>query len=310
MKRLAIPMLLAACGTDPTTPPGPEVLPGLEVPPVPDNGFQIITPIVRDIQPGTDHEICTWTDQFFDATTDVKTLTGFQSNPGGHHIVGYYTTEFQPAGTQRECTDTDMASFRYLSGLGGDGIANSAPGNLVYRIPPGAQFVVNHHYLNAYDKVLDGQAIINVDYADANSESVPSSATAIVDTAIEVPQGTARTEIDCTFERALKFWYLIPHMHRWGTQISVDLTIDGKQQRYFDTTWDPSYTFHPPEFRKDPATPLEISPGDKIHIQCNWNNDSGRPLPFGFEMCVVFGQFVDDQGIGSRACDAGQWTDF
>jgi len=33
-------------------------------------------------------------------------------------------------------------------------------------------------------------------------------------------------------------------------------------------------------------------------------------LPFGFEMCVVFGQFVDDTNMGGRACDHGNWLSF
>lgn len=34
-----------------------------------------------------------------------------------------------------------------------------------------------------------------------------------------------------------------------------------------------------------------------MDIECSWNNNEGRDLVFGFEMCVVFGQFVDDKGV-------------
>jgi len=65
---------------------------------------------------------------------------------------------------------------------------------------------------------------------------------------------------------------------------------------------------HRPEISGD--RPLLINPGDTLDVECTWNNDEGRVLPFGFEMCVVFAQFVDDTGVGSWACDDGHWTEF
>src|SRR5262249_29255942 len=117
---------LVACGTDTATHGGadapaqdPNILPTLHVPPPPANGIQIITPIVRGILPGQDLEMCTWTDKVLEHEIDVRDTVAVQTEPG-HHVVVYYTTMKQPAGTSRPCTDTDMASFRYLSGTGGD----------------------------------------------------------------------------------------------------------------------------------------------------------------------------------------------
>jgi len=300
-------MLLIGCGT--SEPTGPETLPDLEVPPPPENGVQVITPIVRDLQPGTDYEICTWTDSIVDVQTDIRSTIGFQTEPPGHHVILFYTLDKQPPGTSRICTDTDMASFRYLSGNGANGELNAAPGDLVFRMPPGAQLVVNHHYLNASDQVLEGQALINVNYAD-DGVYTPSGATAIVDTAIELPIGRSTHDISCTLDRQMKFWYFIPHMHRWGTNITVDTVRSGEKQRLFDTVWEESFTFHPPELRQDPAAPMVMNAGDKIEIHCEWNNDTDKVLNFGFEMCVGFGQFVDDAGLGNLACNNGSWGTF
>jgi hypothetical protein len=114
----------------------------------------------------------------------------------------------------------------------------------------------------------------------------------------------------------MKLWFMVPHMHRWGTHINVDLTRSatganpGEKTSLFDTVWDESYTFHPPEKRMDLTAPLVLHPGDEVDTTCTWNNDTGHPLLFGFEMCVTFGQFIDDKNEGSWACDAGHWTDF
>ena len=298
------------CGTDSgMVDDGPEILPNLTVPAVPEHGLQVITPIVRGLEPGSDHEICLWSDAIVDQTVDVKSTVGYQTEPG-HHVVIYYTTEKQPPGTQRECTDTDMATFRYLSGNGTQGEPNTAPGNLVYRVPAGAQIVVNHHYLNATDETLDGQSLVNLEYAPEGGSYVPSGSTAFLNSGLVVAQGQTAQDQHCVVDRTMKLWYFAPHMHKWGTHIKVDVTHADVKTTLFDTPWDESYTFHPPEKKMDPSAPMMLSAGDQVDVHCEWNNDTGRDLGFGFEMCVTFGQFVDDNSMGSWACDDGHWTDF
>jgi hypothetical protein len=312
--RIAIIALLAACGVHDPKPAGddgtdPNVLPNLMVPPTPDNGIQVITPIYRGMGPSSDTEVCTWTDAIFDQTTDVRASQAFQSEPGGHHVIIYYTTVKQTPGTQRICKDEDMATFRMLTGSG-EGIVNQAPGDLVFRIPAGAQLVINHHYLNTTDQTIDGQAAVNLMFAEPGIKYTPSGNVAIVDTSLDVTPGMYSTSIHCVFDRDFKLWYLIPHMHQWGANQKVELTLGGVKQTVFDTKWDPSFTFHPPEMRVDPNTPMVVHAGDTIDTTCTYNNDTGHDLTFGFEMCVVFGQFVDDQSKGGRACDQGHWLGF
>jgi hypothetical protein len=62
--------------------------------------------------------------------------------------------------------------------------------------------------------------------------------------------------------------------------------------------------------RMDPAAPMLLKAGDKVDVRCDWLNDTGRVLPFGFEMCVAFAQTVDEQGLGGWACDGGFWTEY
>ena len=300
---------LFACGTEPS---GPELLPDLEaqLEAAPEHGMQVISPIFEPIMPTTDYEVCTWTDKITTEVTDVKWTKGFQTEPPGHHVILFYTTEKQPAGTQRVCTDTDMATFRFLAGNGGNGEKNEAPGNLVYRLPAGAQIVMNHHYLNATDDVLRGQSAVNISFAPPG-DWIPSGNTAIVNTDLEVQQGVTTQTMHCDIENELKMWYLAPHMHRWGKSTTVDVTVGGVKTRAFDLPeWNEAWTFHPPEIRKDPADPMILKPGDSIDVSCTWNNTEGRVLGFGFEMCVAFGQYVDDKGTGNIACNHGDWIPF
>jgi hypothetical protein len=305
-------LVVVGCAADKKGPDGPEILPNLTVPDAPEEGkgFQIITPIFEDVQPSMDYEVCTWTDVVTDGIVDVKSTLSYQTEPPGHHVVLFYTQQKQPAGTQRVCNDSDMATFRFLAGSGATGEVNMAPGDLVYRVPAGSQIVVQHHYLNATDQVLRGQSVVNVNFADPTAHNVPSGNLAIVNTALMVQQGDYSLDMHCAFDRSLKLWYLIPHEHQWGKHVNIDLTIAGSKMNMFDLDWDPSFAFHAPEVRRDPTQPLTVNPGDTIDVHCEWNNDSGRVLDFGFEMCVSFGEFVDDEGVGSRACDSGNWIPF
>jgi len=308
MKKLALLLLMVGCGTD--VEPLSNLLPSLNPDPAPRGGYQLVTPVVDNLAPGSDTEMCTWTDMITTDQMDIRWTQGFQSAPGGHHIVVFYTMIHQPPGTQRVCSDADMATFRIVSGNGEDGAKNEAPGNLVYRIPKGAQIVLNHHWLNVTDQTISGQAVLNIAPAAPGNNYIPSGATAILDTSMDIPPGQQHLDIHCDFEKQMKMWFLIPHEHAFGTHMSVKLTRGGAQETPFDLDWSPSYAFHPPEDRKDPADPMTVNPGDSIDVHCEWNNTTDHDLLFGPEMCVAFGQYVDDKGIGNLECDKGQWGEF
>ena len=314
MRRLALlgMFALAAGGCGAGTPVNPNLLEGLKLDPAPKNGFQLILPIVRGLEPGSSHEICTWTDRTLDQDVFVKSVKGFQTETG-HHAILFSTKTYQTPGTQRECTDDDMATFRFAVGSRGEGQENVAPGDLVYKIEKGAQIVVNHHYLNASPKVHDAQSALNVVYAEAGTPRTLSGALAIVNTKLKIPPGKSSMDIKCTLPREILAWSIIPHMHRWGVRERVELVSasDGKVTQLFDVTeWDDSFTFHPPEIARDPSNPFVMKKGDKINVHCEWNNTTEKSLTFGNEMCVSFAQTVDKENIGNIACDDGEWTDF
>ena len=163
MKKLAgLLVLFVACGTD--VEPLSNLLPTLHPNPAPANRFQLVTARRRRHPAGCRPRDVHVDRQDHDRHASTSAGRGYQSAPAGHHIVVYYTMIHQPPGTQRVCNDSDMATFRLVSGNGG--VRNTAPGNLVYRIPAGAQIVLNHHWLNVTDQVVKGQAVINVSPAD------------------------------------------------------------------------------------------------------------------------------------------------
>ena len=313
MRRILLTLLMVA-GCSSSSQPAVDELPELKtiLEPKPANGYQIILPVVKGLQPGSDTEMCTWTNLTVDHDVDVRAVQAFQTT-GGHHVVLYTTTKTQPAGTTRVCTDDDMATFRFSAGSGGEGQygKNEAPGNLVYRVPAGSQIVLNHHYINATQGVLDSQSAMNIWLADPGMTYRLSGSLAIVDTSLNIPPGASTMDIHCTMPRDFKAWYMIPHMHAYGTRITITHATPTTSETLFDVQpWDPSFTFHPPEMRKDPDAPLVLAQGDTLNVHCEWDNTTSSNMTFGIEMCVGFAEFVDDTNQGNLACDGGHWTDF
>jgi hypothetical protein len=312
MRRLfVVAALVAGCHNSSSTPMLPELQALLQ--PKPANGYQVILPIVRGLVPGADNEVCTWTDLIVDHDVDLRAVQAFQT-VGGHHVVLFTTTKQQPPGTTRVCTNDDMATFRFSAGSGGEGIVgkNEAPGNLVFRVPAGAQIVLNHHYINATAQMRDAQSAMNIWIADPGPTYRVSGSMAVLDTNLSLPVGPSAMDIHCTMPRDYQMWLLIPHMHAYGTRITIThATPAGASDTLFDIQqWSPSYTFHPPEIRKDPDAPFALAAGDQLSVHCEWNNTTSSEMTFGIEMCVGFAQFVDTNLTGNVACDGGHWGAF
>ena len=100
-------------------------------------------------------------------TTDVKSTLAYQTEPPGHHVVLFYTLDKQPPGTQRVCTDTDMASVPLSSpATAATARRTRRPAISSTAFPQARRSSINHHYLNASDEELRGQAAVNINFAE------------------------------------------------------------------------------------------------------------------------------------------------
>ncbi|HEX8791661.1 MAG TPA: hypothetical protein VF765_11985 [Polyangiaceae bacterium] len=294
---------------------GAQLLSGFDPGPAPDSskGFQFITPIVDNIEPGASVEYCTWTDTILQHDVYVDASQGFQSDTG-HHIIVYYSMIHQPPDTHL-CSNSEMTEFSYGMPGNGSGQKFVMPGNLATKLPAGAQLIVNHHYLNAAaTTVAHAQSAINVFYADPTKQHTDSGAMIVLDTELTVPVGASTYEETCTINRPYQAWMEFPHMHAWGTHITVTHTpaATGMPEQLFDLDWDPSYAFDPTPISKrfDPSSPFVFNTGDKINIKCDYMNNTKSAMSFGDEMCV-FGVFtVDANNLGNLECDRGKWGAF
>jgi hypothetical protein len=321
MQRLGSVVLLAAvmmaCGTGSgggsTTQSGVTLMPGFNPGPAPDSakGFQIITPIVDDIAPGASDEYCTWTNMILDKDIWIDASQGFQTETGHHVILFYDPTPKKPQTSL--CNFEDMAEFQFgMPASGGPGTGEvSLPGNLAVKLPKGSQIIVNHHYLNATAQAVPrAQSAIDVFYADPSVAHTTSSGMTILDTAMTVPPGSSKLTIDCTVNQQYASWMFFPHMHNWGTHITItDTPANGTTRQLVDMDWQADYAFdfNTVATMNSPSAPFMFNPGDKIHVECDYLNTTGSPMSFGDEMCVLNAFTVDTKNIGAWDCNSGIW---
>lgn len=297
--------LAFGCGSTP-----PADVPTVDLPEVESPGFRVTTPPVA-LAPGSDSELCTWSDRIVDTDTFVASIQAWQS-PAGHHAVIYTTSARQPPGTTRLCTDEDMLTFRYLAVVGREGGAKvtSAPEHLAYRIPHGTQIVVNHHYINATTSDSYGVSALNFVPAAPGRDVSPVGALAVLTTDFAVVPGSSSAEADCTLPHDWDVWMLYPHMHERGSRILARHDHAGHSDTLFDVRWNPSFSFDPPVVDRRAGPFLHFSAGDRIHLRCDWQNPGQETLYEGREMCVAFALTVERDGAPNLYCDAGAWRPF
>jgi hypothetical protein len=292
------------CGNDSAS---DQLLPGFNLPPPPDNGMRIVSPPVRGLEAGSNHEICTWTGIKMEDVTQIRSATGYQLI-AGHHILLFSTKINEKPGTQRECSDQDMANWHQVVGTGAEGQPATAPGNLVFEAAAGEYLTLQHHYINATDHTVDSQSVLDLTYADPGTNYIPSHAVAFVHTQLDLPPGPDTLTFSCTMQQDVKAWMTLPHMHEWGKTFNATVMHAAVPTKMVDNlAWDPSYAFHPPETMYDVNNPFVFHTGDQVNVQCDWNNTTSSDLFFGKEMCVFYAQTIDDVGQGNLLCDADSW---
>lgn len=286
-------LALAACTGDDGG--GEELLDGF-APPAPGPGeLQLLSPIVRDIAPGTDITLCTYypLSAALPAAADVVKAAGYQSALGAHHAILYQARQPRPVDTH-ECTEDDMVnSIPVAINAGGEGgaAAFDIPPGMAFRLEAGRQFFVQTHWVNATEQPIDGQAAFNIKTQPVSDSVQPASLFSYVDTQIVVPAGQrGREGVTCTFEREIKFVTMGGHAHEHGTAVRLYHKVAGAaEELLYDEAWTPDKTFAMPVLKYPPSAPLVLRPGDSLRADCEYMNPTAADLQFPTEMCGGFG---------------------
>ncbi len=304
MKKLLLgSLLLVGCGADGDSP----FIDGFHPPAPASDEIQIVSPPVLGVPPGADVTICAYIDDRVAADTDIVAYKGFQTTVGAHHVI-LYSVQQQQAANAHECTEDDMLNARYLAGSGADSPPAELPENVVFRIPANTQLMIQTHWINATDAAIDGQGAFNLKVTAPTPAHQTAQLFTFTDTLFTVPVGTGGTAgTECVIGQKLNVFTMGGHMHEWGTHASITHTPANATTgtMIYDTGWTSEYIFDPPRNNYPTSAPLVLNVGDKMRIDCKFNNTTSAPLPFPSEMCVgwTYAYPMDKQ----IDCTDGNW---
>lgn len=297
-------MAVVGCGTN-----GPDYIPGFN-PPAPMAGYtRYVAPVVENITPGADLEMCEWVAPTATEDQDVIDVSGLQSATG-HHAVLFATTETNfKVGESHVCTIADMISVSFLGAVTTSGTQiTKLPDGLYFRLRKGQALMMNTHWLNTTDKTVEGQAVVDIKFTPADASHTIADIFANNGDTFMIPPGAPTSyDVSCTFPQDMNFAMIADHMHTAGMSAYTEvLHTDGTSTMLRqDPTWSSDEQFNPIYSMFSLAQPFVVHTGETVHTHCEWQNPGQSTIEFPDEMCT--GQAFYFPGMGLNACDDGQW---
>jgi hypothetical protein len=289
---LALAVAAAACASDAADP--------LDA-----DRIELETPDL-DVPAGADITYCTYVDAEIAEDRDILSFEGTQTQ-FGHHTILYGARARQPAGTH-ECTEADMINVQYLAAGGAETGIYQVPEGIAFRLRAGQQLMIQSHFINAGDVDVTGRSTITVDTAPPDPTRLPADLFTVVTTDITVEAhagGAASAE--CEVGHDLDLIALAGHAHEWGRHVTITRApaAASSAEMLYDQPWTAASMFDPVIEQYAVDQPLHLSAGDRIRVDCAYENDTDEALAFPAEMCVGFGfYFPADREID---CVDGSW---
>jgi len=185
------------------------------------------------------------------------------------------------------------------------------PDNVGFRLKQGSGILLNIHFINALSDSLDGQAVLDVKFADAVPTRKVASLRTNATLSFDIPpQAGATGDAVCAVPRDFDFIMYGNHMHAYGTSIitTIERANGSSEVIHEDPTWTRDMEFNAPLDQWPGTAPFHVGAGDTLHTHCIWQNPTPGALAFPSEMCIGFGFFLGD-GSSSPICIDGAWTE-
>jgi len=298
--RLASALLVAVCAVGCSDPDEEGV------PPPPEGYIRYETPPIT-VQPGENAMWLQWIAEPADHDRNIDDLVGAQG-PGGHHAILYTSKDVQPVGTTRLFENEDQSDIQFVGGVGGEGADSlRLPEGVVFRVPAGRALLIQTHYLNASDNVLEGNSRIDVKFSDPAPGDKVARFFANGSRKVAVPpQQDSTHDTTCVLPKDLPLLMYANHMHEMGMSITTTVIPPGGavQELKTNPTWEVERTFNPDYTIGDPNAPKVLAAGTTISTHCVWRNTSNETLKSPDEMCVFFAFFFGEKDV---TCADGKW---
>ncbi len=266
----------------------------------PSLGFQIRS-TGTDINAGQDVEYCEVA-RLPGTADDIYYVTRFETKMtlGSHHLIVGAVQEGSEdglvVGDRFNCIGPSLPN-------GGDALLAVTGAQRPYdsteyptgigRVYRGGQFLIlNYHYLNATDAIIDARTAVNFHLGEESDIEHIAGSMGFYNFFINTPAGqSASFTKSCTFEEDAMVFQLSRHTHRWGTDFPVYYKGGDKDGELIYNS--PSYEDTDHNFDE----PILVKAGEGFEWTCNYTNDTNGSLGFGIkasdEMCILFGAIYD-----------------
>lgn len=201
-----------------------------------------------------------------------------------------------------DCMQVKNGGLRDLTVLGGGLGGGDFPGGLGRKIEPDATLVLNIHYSTAAGAPKPDQTKVQFkvdDHAEPFLGMAIANLAWLVDDGMRIPNG----EKDAVFfyelaptiftrGKPVGLRSVTPHMHAFATKIVIrHVHEDGRRECLLEIPkwhfgWEQPFWF---------AKPKLFEPGDRLYLECHFDNTSGRDIAWGDEnqdMCAAFLNFT------------------
>lgn len=277
----------------------PDVAPG---------GFQLRFP-EKLVPVGSDIQTCFVPDKEFANDVYVVQADAYQGDVG-HHVQIYGSAVPRQPGEFFDCSDLSvMSSLLPLltpnSPLKEKDNKKQMPDNFYVRIPAGSRIVMQSHYVNYTDSVINTADVVNFETVADVTGMTEASFFVLSDNAFTVPPGTSTVVYECDVEEDTKLLYAMGHMHEQGTSISLTREVGAAAPEllYEVDAWTSDFRDDAPTNAYPPEEPLLLSAGDHLTLTCNFNNPTSEDIEWPHEMCVIFSAYWPARDGGFVLCE-------
>ena len=215
--------------------------------------------------------------------------------PGGEkHPPGEYRDYYYDDGSFNAETLVSIINSRFVYGTQWRNTDYQFPPGVAMRIPVGAGFDMNSHYVNYTDEVKQGEVFVNFHQVDKSEvQNVAQNLFESYQDFVLPANQVTTLERKSIFNERMHIFQLTSHAHRHMTEFEI--YIDGGDRSgelvYYTNDWE-----HPPLVEFDP--PIVLEPGEGLKARATYNNDSNKSLRFGLlsedEMMIIFGAFYTE----------------
>ena len=270
--------VIAGCGTDEPDTEGP-------LSPAPPEGGQQLATSTWRVQPGEEKYICF---QFYSPDEPVAiTRVDEIASLGVHHFLLFQAFGRNEPDAPHECPALIKTTWNPIyAAATGEGHALQTPPGTGFVIAPATQYIVQLHIQNTSDDPMDVRGGLNLTYERDVSAITPVGIYGIGSFAVDIPANTQKFEVpvNCTMQKTMNVFGVLPHMHKLGTKIDVQHTPVSGEKKSF-------YKIDPWLFGNQPLDMMNetITPGDKLDVTCTYNNPTNQSVKYGEssdeEMC-------------------------